>query len=189
MKNNYQKGNLPANAVKFNEPDVDNLLKVASLFLIPVTIFCVIVIVVSIILHGSFRFEYFSIYSFLGFLFSFLMILPHELLHGICFGKDAEVELYYSIEKLIAFVVSTNSVSKKRFIFLSLLPNLVFGWIPFFIWAFIPLGANISSFLFVFSIVSISFGIGDYMNAYNAIRQMPKGSMQQLSGFHSFWYI
>jgi len=38
-----------------------------------------------------------------------------------------------------------------------------------------------------FAVINIFFGAGDYMNMYNAWRQMPKDAMTQLSGFHSYW--
>lgn len=90
---------------------------------------------------------------------------------------------------MMAFVISTKPISKRRFIFLSLLPNIVFGWIPLLIWAFMPYDAAVSNILLPFSIICITFGVGDYLNVWNAMRQMPKNSMQVLSGFNSYWYI
>ena len=46
-----------------------------------------------------------------------------------------------------------------------------------------------SDILLWFSFCCISFGGGDYMNVWNALRQMPRGSIQQISGFHSYWYM
>ncbi|MDU6986168.1 MAG: metalloprotease family protein [Terrisporobacter othiniensis] len=78
---------------------------------------------------------------------------------------------------------------KEKIYFLSLLPNIVFGWIPLLIWAFMPYNAVVSNILLPFSIICITFGVGDYLNVWNAMRQMPKNSMQALSGFNSYWYI
>ena len=124
-----------------------------------------------------------------GFAASFLTLLPHELLHGLCFGWGAEVHLFVSPKDMMAFVVCTRPVSRGRFIFMSLLPNLVFGWLPFLLWCLTPYGGGWSDVLLWFSFCCISFGGGDYMNAWNALRQMPRGSIQQLSGFHSYWYL
>jgi hypothetical protein len=87
------------------------------------------------------------------------------------------------------FVTSAQPVTKARFIFLSLFPNLVFGWLPLAVWTFLPYNGAYSNHLFTFAFFSILFGVGDYMNAFNAARQMPKGSMQQISGFNSYWYM
>ncbi len=32
-------------------------------------------------------------------------------------------------------------------------------------------------------------GAGDYMNAYNAAKQVPKAALTCLYGFHSYWYL
>ncbi|MPN54176.1 hypothetical protein SDC9_201845 [bioreactor metagenome] len=120
---------------------------------------------------------------------SFLTLLPHEFLHAVCFGKDAEVDLYISVKNLLIFVVSTHPISKARFIFLSLCPNLVFGWLPLLVWAVLPYNEAYSNILYSFSLICVMLGVGDYLNVFNAIRQMPKGSMQQLSGFHSYLFM
>lgn len=182
------KADLPSNSVKFIEPETaEELSKTSMIFLIPCAILIGIIVFMSINHHNQFNYD--NKYFFLSLLLSFATILPHEILHEICFGKDAEVELYVSLKNMMAFVVSTKPISKRRFIFLSLLPNIVFGWIPLLIWAFMPYNAVVSNILLPFSIICISFGVGDYLNVWNAMRQMPKNSMQVLSGFNSYWYI
>jgi len=139
----------------------------------------------SRLLHG----ELVVSVTFLGWLLSILTFVPHEYLHAIFFGKMAEVELFIAPKQLALFVISTQPVTKARFIFLSLFPNLVFGWLPLAVWMILPHNIVFSDHLLTFSVLSILFGIGDYMNVFNAARQMPKGSMQQLSGFNSYWFI
>ena len=183
------KGILPYNAVKFKEPETTGMLiLVAALFMLPALILVALIMLSSAFLHGGLNLQRNSFAYITGLVLSFLTIYPHELLHALCFGKNAEVELFIAPKKLMVFVISTQPVTKMRFIFLSLLPNLVFGWFPLLLWAVLPYH-NISNFVFCFSIMSILFGVGDYLNVFNAIRQMPKGSMQQLSGFHSYWFM
>ena len=83
------------------------------------------------------------------------------------------------------FVVGTETMSKSRFIIMSLLPNLIFGFIPYIIAMIIPS----ASILGAFGAVSICMGVGDYYNAIHALVQMPKGSRTYLHKFNSFWYI
>ena len=68
---------------------------------------------------------------------------------------------------------------------LSLLPNLVFGIIPYVLFLlnhdWLLLGA-VGAFC-------TSMGFGDYINVFNALTQMPKGSKTYLNGFHSYWYV
>lgn len=115
-------------------------------------------------------------------LLSVLVIIPHEFLHALCFKGD--VYLYFVPKKLLAFVHGTESMSKARFIFLSLLPNIVFGFIPFA--AFLVNHELL--ILGVFGVICISMGFGDYINVFNAATQMPKGARTYMKGFHSYWY-
>jgi len=183
------KGILPENAVKFIEPEDPAQLNIAAAkFLIPAFILVAILVVISFLIHGE-LFSGFSYTNFLiAFVLAFLTLLPHEYLHAVCFGKGAKVDMYIIPKQMMVFVYSTQPITKFCFIFLSLLPNVVFGWIPMLAWVALP-PSQISSSLFIFAAMTISFGAGDYLNTYNAIRQMPKGSMQQLSGFHSYWFM
>lgn len=181
-------GELPERAVKFKEPDsMLRLNVVASIFIIPVIMLVAIAYLIkSNLLGTSVDMNFINLW---GILLAFSMILPHELLHAVLFPKDKEVELWVSPSAFAAFVVSTAPVSKGRFIFLSLLPNIVFGFIPLIIWIFVPEGGTMTEILFSFAVMSLSFGIGDYLNVFNSIFQMPKGSIQQLSGMNSYWYL
>lgn len=180
------RGELPENAVKFKEPDN---LRAASwkalLFVIPSVLLMLIFIIASNLLHGYKS----TNLTIIGTLLGLLAIAPHEYLHAVFFPKDAEVELYISPKHLSAFVVSAHPISKSRFIMLSLFPSLLFGWIPLVIWMVLPYCASISQHLFSFATIGILGGVGDYMNVFNAARQMPQGSIHQSSGFNSYWYM
>lgn len=181
-------GNLPENAVKFKEPETPaKLSMVASLFIIPVIFIVGITFFIKDKMGIS---ETLYNFSILGMLLSYLVIIPHEFLHAIAFPVEAEVEIWYSFKHMMAFVFSTHPTSKWRFIFLSLLPNIVFGFIPLVAWIFMPqsLGA-ITDITINFAIFSLMMGCGDFLNVFNALTQMPKNSITQLSGFHSYWYM
>ena len=65
----------------------------------------------------------------LAFIFPILTMFPHELLHALCFKED--VYLYTNFKQGMVFVLGTETMSKKRFIFMSLLSNLVFVFLPY----------------------------------------------------------
>ena len=44
-------------------------------------------------------------------------------------------------------------------------------------------------FLGTLGALAIPMGAGDYMNIFNAIRQMPKGARVYMHGMHSYWYM
>ena len=83
------------------------------------------------------------------------------------------------------FVHGTESMSKARFIFMSLLPNVVFGLAPYVAFLF----RHEWLFFGAFGAISLGMGFGDYINVFNAATQMPKGAKTFLKGFHSYWYI
>ena len=112
-------GELPENAVRFEEPEsAEELAKETRRFLIPVVIFLLIVIFLRIKINGFFGVR--DVLNIFGIILIPFSILPHEYLHAIFFPKDAEVEMWYSIKQRLALVTSTTSITKKRFIFLSL---------------------------------------------------------------------
>ena len=85
----------------------------------------------------------------------------------------------------MVFVLETETMSKKRFIFMSLLPNLVFGFLPYCL-SF--LGIQYLT-LAVLGVIAIGMGAGDYYNVFNALTQMPKGAGTYLYQMNSYWYI
>lgn len=119
---------------------------------------------------------------FISSVISFVLLFPHEFLHAICFKRD--VYLYIYPQGGTLFVTGPEDMSKARFIFLSLLPNIVFGIIPFIIYLFFP-NLYILGGIAVGCVIQ---GIGDYLNAFNALTQMPKGSRTYLYGEKSYWY-
>ena len=83
------------------------------------------------------------------------------------------------------FVVGTEDMTRNRFVFMSLLPNVVFGLVPYVIFLIWPQ----LDFLGTLGALALSMGVGDYYNVYNAITQMPEGALTYINGFNSYWYL
>ena len=124
-----------------------------------------------------------AIWMMIGGICGGLSLLPHELLHAICYKKD--VYMYNDLAHMLMFVVGTEDMSKGRFIFMCLCPNLILGVIPYILFLIFPQFVGLG----VFGIICIGMGFGDYLNIYNAIKQMPKKSKTYLCGMHSYWYL
>ena len=93
-------------------------------------------------------------------------------------------ELLSALEGIL-FVVGDEDMSKFRFIFMSLLPTIVFGFIPYALFI-----ANPEWVVFgALGAMCISMGSGDFINVFNALTQMPKGARTYLYKFNSYWYI
>ena len=119
----------------------------------------------------------------IGCILMLLTLFPHELLHAVCFRDD--VYMYTNLKHGMLFVVGPERMSKGRFVFMSLLPNIVFGFIPFAINLIWPE----HTILGTMGALSISAGAGDFLNVFNALTQMPKGAKTYLHKFNSFWYM
>ena len=168
------------NAVKFKEVDSTKELAV-----IGNGIATALMILLSIPVYLKYKgllFDYFD-EMMVGVMLSLLTMFPHELIHALCFKED--VYLYTNFKQGLLFVVGCETMSKQRFIFMSLLPNIVFGFLPYMI-SF--LGIQYLT-LAVLGVIAIGMGAGDYYNVFNALIQMPKGARTYLYQMNSYWYI
>ncbi len=168
------------NAVKFKE--VDSSKELAVIANIIGLVLIVILFIPVFLVYKNDLLLYFDD-MMLGAIFPILTILPHEFLHALCFKED--VYLYTNFKQGMAFVVGSETMSKKRFIFMSLLPNFVFGFLPYCL-SF--LGPKYLMFA-LWGVISIGMGAGDYYNVFNALTQMPKGARTYLYQMNSYWYI
>ena len=170
----------PKGYVPFREPDdmkkLAVMLNMAAIPLFALT-------VIGLVLRGMPYFKENSLQLSLGMILPMLCLFPHELLHGICFR--GEVELWTNFKMGMLFVVGTEDMSKARFVFMSLLPNLLFGVLPYVLFLLHPHWVLLGCL----GAISIPMGIGDYYNVYNCLTQVPKGACVYLSGMHSYWYL
>ncbi|WP_289220618.1 DUF3267 domain-containing protein [Ileibacterium valens] len=170
-------------STQFKEVEsVSQLSKLASV--ISLLILAVLFLIIGYVsAKADYPFMDHPIQLIFGALLSCLVFIPHEFLHAICFKQD--VEFYENLSQGMLFVVGTEDMSKARFIFMSLLPTIVFGFIPYISYLFDP------TLLFcgVFGAMNIASGAGDFYNVYNAITQVPAHALIYMSGLHSFWYL
>lgn len=167
------------NAVKFKEVDSTKELAVIGN---GIAIALMIILAIPVYLkYKGLLFDYFG-EMMVGAMLSLLTMFPHELLHALCFKED--VYLYTDFKQGFLFVAGCETMSKQRFIFMSLLPNIVFGFLPYMI-SF--LGIQYLT-LAVLGVIAIGMGAGDYYNVFNALIQMPKGARTYLYQMNSYWY-
>lgn len=168
-------------ATEFKEADsMKKLALIANA--ISLVILILLAVPAGIRLRGAFSAEQ-MIPIWAALLCSLLTLFPHELLHALCFRDD--VYMYTNLKQGMMFVIGTETMSKGRFIFMSLLPNIIFGIIPYVIGMIFPK----LIFLTFFGALCTSMGAGDYYNVFNALRQVPKGGRVYMSGMRSYWYV
>jgi hypothetical protein len=184
----------PPGAVRFREPETPEALGHAALrfataaFLMALALF---------IIGGGLRGHAFGWNLITGVMLSVVAAIPHEFLHALCFRED--VYIYTNLQQGMLFVVGTEEMSRRRFVFMSLLPNLVFGLVPLMLPIILPpilglvsgttdSGLTWLHVLAAMGLIALPMGAGDYLNIYNALTQVPRGAKVYLSGFHSYWY-
>ena len=169
----------PSNFVPFKEPkNMKQLALISNVGCVITIILLGIPYLMLTVGQGEVR----SIWNW-GFPCAVLTLFPHELLHAICFKKD--VYLYTNFKQGLLFVVGTEDMSRGRFILMSLLPNIVFGFLSYIIFLIHPP----LTFLGSLGLLCVGMGFGDYINVFNAVRQVPHGAKIYLSGMHSYWYM
>lgn len=140
-------------------------------------------LLIGIVVFGIYWLLSNTLFDIVGAILSIVVMIPHEFLHGLCFKGD--VYMYENLKKGMLFVVGPGTFSKAEFIFMSMLPNIVFGFIPYIIFLF----DHSQTMLGTLGAFSIAAGAGDYYNVWNALTQMPKGSRTYMHGMNSFWYM
>lgn len=177
-------GEHKANAVKFKEAeDPKKLGLIANVWALGITLACVLLFGIRVGATEAVRDGSYWGQLLIGFGLSVLVLFPHEFLHAICMKED--VYLYTNFKNGILFVTGPEDMSKARFVFMSLLPNLVFGVIPFVLFMIWPELVVLG----VLGALSIGAGAGDYYNVFHALTQMPRGARTYLYQFNSWWYL
>jgi len=159
------------------------------LWMIPAAILVASVVIFSFIIHGVQNIALVSDASTRGFVFWVISIFLHEIIHALCLYESDDVQIYIVPDMLSVIALGSSPISKGYYIFMLLLPNILLGFLPLLLWFTLAFWNIQSDTLLVFSSLAILSGCGDYYNAYNAIKQMPKGSMYINSGADSYWYV
>lgn len=178
---NLPHGEHKPGAVQFKEAnDMKKLGLVLNLMAVPL----MLIFYAIVFLRGNMQeiMDHFYTY-WAGIVAALVCLVPHEFIHAICFRKEAYI--YTNLKNGLLFVVGPEDMSKSRFVIMSLMPNLLFGFLPFILYLIFPQ----MGFLGILGATSIPMGIGDYYNVFNALTQMPRGARTYLYGFHSWWYF
>ncbi len=170
----------PHNAVPFKEPaDIAKMSIIANAG----SVLMMVVLAIPFLILGIKFIPHNAVWMMLGGICGGLSLLPHELLHAICYKYD--VYMYNDLAHGLMFVVGTEDMSKGHFILMCMCPNIILGLIPYTVFLLFPKYVGFG----LFGIINIGIGFGDYINAYNAATQMPRNAKTYLCGTHSYWYL
>lgn len=184
-------GELQKGAVQYNEPNtLTRVFLMGGLISSPIIIALTVLIFIRIqilnIPYENINDKTIIVAAILNLIF----IIIHELLHAISYPPNGIKEIWFKPSALAAFVYCNEKVSKKRFIWISLCPNVILGFIPYILWMLGIFDFNIivSQTIIIFVMLNILSGIGDYLNVYLTIKQVPKNAIVQNYGYHSYWF-
>ncbi len=111
------------------------------------------------------------IFVALGFLIGFILLIVHEILHGIVYPKDVNVSIGF-IKPITFVALASYPMSKKRFIIMCLIP-FILGIIPMIF--FILLNNSIlCSLLIGMMCLGMISPYPDVYNIYQVIKKVPK---------------
>ncbi len=176
-------------ATIYKEPENMTIVFLHGLiFAVPIVIIMIIGLFLVSKNYGL-KIEYDSTRFLICCLVSFVFLYIHELIHAITFPLKDKKEIWMYLSQLSLFVYSEAEVSKKRFILINIMPAFVLGILPFIfsmIFAKFLGGPLLLDFVTV-SIINVLSAVGDYVNIYNTIKQVPKDAIVFNYGYHTFW--
>ncbi len=176
---------LPQNAVKIKRPE--NILTASLPYGIIPMIICFATVFVKTRIYREFLFS--IRFMPLAFVIGFIFALPlHELLHALCYPKEATVYTGVCMKKIAAYAVSFYPIGKIRYIVMSLAP-VILGIIPLLIYIFCPPELKVlQTVCIVPSFMGLISPSPDYMDVIAIITQVPKGAKIQASNQGLFWF-
>ena len=115
----------------------------------------------------------------------------HEYIHAFTMPKEIKKQIYVMPQNQMLFVYVEEPVSKKAFMISVLSPAFILGIIPFVIWMFVApmIPIPVSLGVVMYCIFMSGCALGDYLNAFNCARQVPKGGKVFNRGWHSYWIL
>ena len=132
----YQRGNLPGNAVRIDAPhSIDEMLKKAAPIAAVLCMVLFLAMFIKTIVNHDLVIN--PIAVAFGFIIGFLLLTIHELLHAVVYPKAANVTVGKLKGKLVFVALASFPISRQRFILMSLLP-FVLGIIPLLVFVISP---------------------------------------------------
>ncbi len=122
-----------------------------------------------------------------GILIGLFLIPVHELLHAACYCKGQTVYVGISLEKIAAFAVCHEKISRNRFVVMSLMPMLL-GIIPLALFLAAPSSPILTAICVPAGIIGMLSPMPDYMDVHMVCRQVPEGAYIQSQNDGIYWF-
>lgn len=165
---NYQKYNTNKKMISITN-DKENIQVKAIPICIFLVILCIAVLFLKIF-NSAISIK--PLFLILGFLIGFLLLIVHEILHGIVYPKNVNVSIGF-IKPITFVALASYPMSKKRFIIMCLLP-FILGIIPMLIFILLN-NSTICNLSFGMMCMGLISPYPDVYNVFQVIRKVPKG--------------
>lgn len=170
----HQSPPVPQNAIKLRDSE-GFIGKSVPLMIVPMML-CVLAMILKAYINSESPIT--PIFLFPAFLIGFIIALPlHELVHAVCYPKEATVWVGLCIRKVAAYAISYYPLTKIRFVIMSFAPAIL-GIVPLIVFICIPITMKP---LLTISFVSALFGLvspaPDYMDIISVLRKAPQGAV------------
>lgn len=182
-----ERGELPEGAIKFREPGtMSRIILSATLISLP------IILISSVILFMKSAGRFYDLpvpIIVLNFLITFGLLFVHELIHALSLPPEVGKEIWTKFSDGVLLIHFDRPITRGQFIRLSLAPNVILGLIPFTLYAMglFDRSQALSDSIGFISWMMLLGGVGDYLNVFNAIRQVPPDAEVFNYGLHSYW--
>lgn len=178
------KATVPKAAVKYIDPyDEDCGSNNKMLYSVLAMLFPVVLVIIKYMIENEIPF----VFNILGCIIGCIVLLPHELMHGICFPKEAHVGLYQMIKPSRMFIAASIPVSKARYILMRVFPNFVLGILPLLIWMCISPDTYIAKTLFSIGFINVIAGAEDYMSIVKTVQHVSPFSNIYVAGIKTYY--
>ena len=186
----YETEKLPENAVMLKEGSrLEDILFKGFMLVLPV-----LLIMIALAYHrcksmsGSVSLNKDSlIAAAAGILACVLLSDIHEFIHGIFLPLKAE-KIIYKMKKAKCVYCSAK-LSKARSLTVDLAPFILLSAVPFFLWmrygGLLPTEYMLVSVIVIWLMCLIC--LGDFANAFNIIKQVPRGCKVMNHGYHTYY--
>ncbi len=175
---------LPENAAPLLRPE--NIFKASLVYGLPPLLLCWAVLGLKWGVLGPPVVN--PLYMPLGLALGMALIPVHEYLHAVCYSAKNTVYVGVCAEKLAAFAVCHEPISKRRFIGMSLAPALL-GIVPLAVFLLASPSALLSGLCVPSGIIGMLSPMPDYMDVWLVLRQLPRGATLQTTNQGYFWYL
>ncbi len=172
----HESPEIPENAVKLR--NADGFIEKAILYGIAPMMICMLTVFLKAFLNKQPPIE--PLFLIPAFIAGFIIALPlHELMHALCYPKEATVWIGLCLRKIAAYAISYQPLTKIQFIIMSSAPSIL-GIIPLVIFILVPITMKpILTICIVQAFMGLISPSPDYMDIISVLRKVPNDAMIQ----------